>query len=135
MLALSVEKDMAAVYTLALNNAVVLTDVDYNEGEEMVSLRKDVTGVDNMVFVSPRACSQHADRIEVAIHPPQSSKPPSAKTAPMTIDDCGICGAAVSRELVEQPKRFIERHAGIAGSTRRRHSIVCKRLDWVGPLF
>jgi hypothetical protein len=96
-------------YTLAPNNAVVLTDIDYTEDEEMVSLRKDKTGVENVVFVSPKAGSQHAARIKIAIDPPQSLNP-SAKTASMTIHDYNIYGAAMPPALADQAKRFIERN-------------------------
>jgi hypothetical protein len=35
--------------------------------DEMVSYRKNVTGVDNTVFISPRGMTRHSSRIKMAI--------------------------------------------------------------------
>src|SRR5215467_13837430 len=43
--------------------------------EEMVSYRKDVTGVDHTIFISPKGSTRHAARIKLAIEPPDSIDP------------------------------------------------------------
>ena len=43
--------------------------------EEMVSSRKDVTGVDHTVFISPKGHVRHGPRIKVAIDPPDRIDP------------------------------------------------------------
>src|SRR5260370_21363597 len=45
--------------------------------EEMVSYRKDITGVDNTIFISPRGKTRHAPRIKLAIEPSDSINPDS----------------------------------------------------------
>ena len=96
-------------YTIAPTSAVVLADREIDEAEDMVSLRKDRTGVDNTVFVSTKGYARHAPRIKIAIDPPDSLNP-AAKTASMTIHDYSIAGAHIPPHLVEQAKRFIERN-------------------------
>jgi hypothetical protein len=90
-------------YTIAPNNAVIFVgalDDDYDENEEMVSLRTDKTGVDNVVFVSPRGRASHDPRIRIAIDPPQSLNP-STVTASMSINDYSIRGAHMPVLLVQ----------------------------------
>ena len=96
-------------YTIAPTSAVVLADPEIDEAEDMVSLRKDRTGVDNTVFVSTKGYARHAPRIKIAIDPPDSLNP-AAKTASMAIHDYSIAGAHIPPHLVEQAKRFIERN-------------------------
>ena len=43
--------------------------------EEMVSYRKNVTGVDNTIFISPKGNTRQAPRIKLAIDPPDSADP------------------------------------------------------------
>jgi len=40
--------------------------------EHMASFRKDATGVDNTIWVSPKGRTRHAARIKVAINPPDT---------------------------------------------------------------
>ena len=61
----------------------------------MVSLRRDVTGVDNTIFVSTKVYAQHAPRIKIAIDPPDSLNARS-KAASMAIHvqhDGRLCAA------------------------------------------
>jgi hypothetical protein len=76
---------------------------------EMVSYRKDVTGVDNTVFISAKGHAQPAARIKLAIDPPQSINP-LGKTASVAIHNGNVMAgeAAPSAELLRQARRFIE---------------------------
>ena len=73
----------------------------------MVSLRRDVTGVDNTIFVSTKVYAQHAPRIKIAIDPPDSLNARS-KAASMAIHDYSMTGAYAPPHIVEQAKQFIE---------------------------
>src|ERR1700719_962340 len=48
--------------------------------EEMVSYRKDVTGVENTIFISPKGNTRHPARINLAIDPPHTVAPPGQNT-------------------------------------------------------
>ena len=96
-------------YTIAPKSAVVFADGEIDEAEDMVSLRKDRTGVDNTVFVSTKGYVRHAPRIKIAIDPPDSLNA-AARTASMAIHDYSIAGAHMPPHLVEQAKRFIEQN-------------------------
>lgn len=78
------------------------------ELEEMVSYRKNVTGIDHTLFISPKGNARHAPRIKVAIDPPDSLDPRS-ETA--SIDFTGkVVAGAVDPELLRQIKCFIQRN-------------------------
>jgi hypothetical protein len=96
-------------YTIAPTSAVVFAEGEIDEAEDMVSLRKGRTGVENTLFVSTKGYARHAPRIKIAIDPPDSLNP-AAKTAAMAIHDYAIAGAQMPPDLVEQAKRFIERN-------------------------
>ena len=96
-------------YTIARTSAVILLDAEIDEVEDMVSLRKERTGVDNTVFVSNKGYARHAPRINIAIDPPDSLNA-AAKTASMAIHDYTIAGAYMPPHLFEQATRFIERN-------------------------
>jgi hypothetical protein len=74
--------------------------------EEMVSYRKDVTGVDNTIFISPKGNTRHSARIKLAIDPPLTVDP-RGKTAVVAIADGKVTGDAPPR-LLEQARRFID---------------------------
>src|SRR5215831_18356055 len=57
--------------------------------EEMVSYRKDVTGIDHTVFISPKGHTRHGPRIKLAIDPPDTVDPRS-KTASIAIKDAAV---------------------------------------------
>jgi hypothetical protein len=82
---------------------------DDDEAADMVSLRKDRTGIDNTIFVSTKGRAQHAARIKIAVDPPDTLNA-SAATASMAIHDYGITGENVPLRVVEQAKDFIERN-------------------------
>jgi hypothetical protein len=75
--------------------------------EEMVSYRKDVTGVDNTIFISPKGNTRHAPRIKLAIDPPLSVDPRS-RTASVRIADGAVVAGEVPARLLEQVRKFIE---------------------------
>ena len=74
---------------------------------EMVSYRKDVTGVDNTIFISPKGNTRHAARIKLAIEPPDSIDPRS-KTASVAIGDATVVAGDVPPRLLEQVRQFLE---------------------------
>jgi hypothetical protein len=75
--------------------------------EEMVSYRKDVTGVENTIFISPKGNTRHAPRIKVAIDPPLSVDPRS-KTGSVAIADGSVVAGEVPPWLLDQARRFID---------------------------
>jgi hypothetical protein len=76
--------------------------------EEMGSYEKKHTGIDNVVFLSPRGRTRHTARIKVAIDPPDSFNPgPGTKQASITVHDGSITGAYVQRDLYDQLVEFI----------------------------
>jgi hypothetical protein len=75
------------------------------------SLRKDRTGVDNTIWVSPRMGS-HAPRIKIAIDPPDALTP-GGKTATMTIHDVVVTGEAVPTHVIRQAEAFINRNRDV----------------------
>ena len=75
--------------------------------EEMVSYRKNVTGVDNTIFISPKGNTRHAPRVKLAIDPPDSVDP-RGSTASVTIADGIVVAGDVPPALLEQVRRFID---------------------------
>jgi hypothetical protein len=94
-------------YTFAPSN--FLSFVDLDEAEDMVPLRKDVTGIDHTIFVSTKGYAQHAPRIKIAVDPPDSLNAAS-KSASMALHDYSVMGEYVPPAIVEQAKKFIERN-------------------------
>jgi hypothetical protein len=97
----------------AIRNAVappaILDALANAEAEDMASLRKERTGVDNTIFVSTKGYAQHAPRIKIAVDPPHSLNATS-KTASMAIHNYSITGEHPPSHVVEQAKQFIERN-------------------------
>jgi len=83
---------------------IALLDND-DDLQEMVSYRKNVTGVDHTVFISPKGNARHAPRIKLAIDPPDSLDPRS-ETASIGLDGHVMAGE-VEPELLRQAQRFI----------------------------
>src|SRR5438132_5426708 len=75
--------------------------------EEILCYRKDVTGVDNTIFISPKGNTRHAPRIKLAIDPPRSVDPRS-KTASVAIADGAVVAGEVPPSLLDQAQRFID---------------------------
>ena len=74
--------------------------------EEMLSYRKNVTGVAHTIFISPRGKTRHAPRIKVAIDPSDSIDP-RAETASIAIADGEVVAGSVPAPLLEQCRQFI----------------------------
>jgi len=80
--------------------------------EEMVSYRKDVTGIDHTVFISPKGQTRHSPRLKLAIDPPDTVDPRS-KTASIAIKDAAVvAGEDLPAPLLDQVGRFIEVNRG-----------------------
>jgi hypothetical protein len=97
-------------YTIAPTTAIAeLADERAEEEllEEMVSYRKDVTGVENTIFISPKGNTRHAARIKVALDPPLSVDPRS-KTASIAIADGTVVAGEIPSSLLDQARRFID---------------------------
>jgi hypothetical protein len=75
--------------------------------QEMVSFRKNVTGVDHTIFISPRGKTRHAPRIKVAIKP-SNSIDPQTETASIRIADGEVVAGSVPAPLIDQVRRFID---------------------------
>lgn len=75
--------------------------------EEMVSYRRNVTGVNNTIFISPKGNTRHAPRIKLAIDPPDSVDP-RGNTASIAIVDGAVVAGDVPPALLEQVQRFID---------------------------
>ena len=78
----------------------------------MGTQRKNVTGVQNTVFISPRGNTRHAARINVAIDPPNSVDPRGA-TASIAIADGAVMAGDVPGGLLDQARQFIELNRGV----------------------
>jgi len=78
----------------------------YDMLEEMVSYRKNVTGVDHTLFISPRGNARHGPRLKVAIAPSDSIDPRS-RVASVALDDGRVVAGDISADLLRQVKQFI----------------------------
>jgi len=74
---------------------------------EMVSYRRNVTGVDHTIFISTKGRTRHSARVKVAIDPPDSINPQSV-TASVAIDDGQVVAGTVPAAVLQQVQRFIE---------------------------
>src|SRR5262249_23751118 len=74
--------------------------------EEMVSYRKNITGVDHTVFISPKGQVRHGPRLKVAINPPDSLNP-SGESASISIPEGQVVAGTVDPALLEQIRQFI----------------------------
>jgi hypothetical protein len=75
--------------------------------DEFLSYRKNVTGVDHTIFISPKGNTRHAPRIKLAIDPPDSVDP-RGKSASVAIDDCRVVAGDIPPRLLEQVQRFVD---------------------------
>jgi hypothetical protein len=73
---------------------------------DMVSYRKNVTGVDHTIFVSVEF-PRHAPRIKVAIDPP-THLDPLGKNASVTIHDGKVVEGDIPARLLNQVSRFLD---------------------------
>jgi len=99
-----------AIPDLDYQAAAALADILAEEEllEEMVSYQKNVTGIGNTIFISPKGRTRHAARIKVAIDPPDAISP-HGKTASIAINDGSWkAGEDVPPALLKEVQRFIE---------------------------
>jgi NAD(P)H-dependent FMN reductase len=77
--------------------------------EHIVTYRKNVTGVDNTVFISPKVHARHAARVKVAINPPDMISP-TTETISVAIHDGSVVAGNASNltaALLGQVRQFI----------------------------
>lgn len=74
---------------------------------DMVSYRKNKTGVNNTIFISPKGYTRHAPRVKVAIDPPSSLDATSTQ-ASIEISSGQVVAGEVPSELLKQVRKFIE---------------------------
>jgi hypothetical protein len=75
--------------------------------QEMVSVTKAETGVDNTIWISPKGNTRHAPRIKLAIDPPDSFDP-RGETASIMIDDGKVVAGEVPSKLRKQVRKFLD---------------------------
>jgi hypothetical protein len=75
--------------------------------EHMASFRKDATGVDNTIWVSPKGRTRHAARIKVAIDPPDSLNATS-QTASVTVHDGSVAEGHIPSRILRQVQEFVK---------------------------
>ncbi|MBV8752582.1 MAG: DUF4160 domain-containing protein [Hyphomicrobiales bacterium] len=80
--------------------------------EEMVSYRKNVTGVNNTLFISPKGNTRHGPRIKLAIDPPDSIDP-RGNVASIAIDHGTVVAGEVPPALLEEVRRFIDANRAV----------------------
>src|SRR5262249_30106089 len=102
------------VLTLDLaNGSQALVDIsdDLAERElagEMASYGKNVTGVDNTIFISEKGYARHAARIKVAIDPPKTFNSTGVTTS-IAIDSGEVVAGKVPKaKLLNQVRQFID---------------------------
>jgi hypothetical protein len=78
----------------------------YDALEEMVSYRRNVTGVSHTLFISPKGNARHAPRIKVAIDPPDSIDP-RGNVASVAIADGSVVAGEIDPHLLAQVRAFI----------------------------
>jgi hypothetical protein len=95
-----------------MNRHVALTDWEKEQLEHMVTYRKNVTGVDNTLFISPKVHAPHAAQVKVAIHPPDTVSPRS-KTASVSIPKGEVVAGKVPPQVLRQVRRFVVLNADV----------------------
>ncbi len=75
--------------------------------DHMASFRKDATGVDNTIWVSPKGRTRDAARIKVAINPPDSLNATS-ETASIAIHDGSVAEGFIPSHILKQVQEFVK---------------------------
>jgi hypothetical protein len=99
--------DLGAVLT-RLDHIHALADQLAEEEllEHMAAFRKDATGVDNTIWVSPKGRTRHAARIKVAIDPPDSLNA-TIETASIAIHDGSVAEGHIPSHILKQVQEFV----------------------------
>jgi hypothetical protein len=74
--------------------------------EHMASFRKDTTGVDNTIWISPKGRTRHAACIKVAIDPPDSLNVISQTTA-VAAHDGSVAEGQIPIPILRQVQEFV----------------------------
>jgi hypothetical protein len=82
-----------------------MTMLDQTDLAEMVSYRRNVTGVSHTLFISPKGNARHGPRIKVAIDPPDRIDP-RTQTCSVTFD--GVALGDINHDLLHEVRRFVE---------------------------
>jgi hypothetical protein len=92
------------------NTLVTISDelAEREQLEHMVTYRKNITGVNNTIFISPGLRVRHAPRIKVAVDPPDSINPLSKQASIELSTGKVVAGEAPSTEVLKQIQKFIE---------------------------
>ena len=100
--------DLGAVVT-RLEDIHALADQIAEEEllEHMASFRKDATGVDNTIWVSPKGRTRHAARIKVAINPPDTLNATS-ETASVAVHDGSVTQGRIPSHVLRQVQEFVK---------------------------
>lgn len=96
-------------YVLAPREAIAdLADALAEEEllEEILSYCKNVSGIGNTIFISPKGNTRHGPRIKVAIDPTDSLDP-RGKTASIAIADGAVVAGEIPRPELGQAREFI----------------------------
>ena len=81
--------------------------MEAEEAEDMASVRRDISGIANTIFISAKGSGRHAARIKVAIDPPDSLNAWGKNTS-VALHDYSIQGQNLPAALFEEVKAFID---------------------------
>ncbi len=92
------------------NTIVTISDelAEREQLEHMVTYRKNITGLNNTVFISPGLAVRHAPSIKVTIDPPDSINPLSKQASIEISSGTVVAGEAPSTEVLKQIQKFVE---------------------------
>ena len=82
-----------------------MNEITYDELEEMVSYRRNVTGVSHTLFISPKGKTRHAPRIKIATD--CRTIDPRRKVATIAIADGSVVAGKIDPRLLAQVRAFI----------------------------
>jgi hypothetical protein len=85
----------------------LVEDCSDAELEHMASFRRESTGIDNTIFLSPKGYARHAARIKVAIDPPDTLDV-TAVTASVAVHDGSLVAGKLPPALLRQVQQFID---------------------------
>ena len=84
-----------------------LDDVDDEFLENIVTYGKNVTGIDNVIYIS-RAHGQHGPQIKIAIQPPLRTRPGGWMISVSIEDPSQVIGRKPDAKLLARVRRFVE---------------------------
>jgi len=113
-----------------------LDDVDEEFLENMVTYGKSVTGIDNVIFISP-AHGQHGPRIKVAIDPPLPARPKlwvagGGRTRTSLSPDPETIAPTVLERICRKADGWLARASGSNETVIADWRTITRRLDEIG---